>query len=140
MYACRSVANGSITMGLEDVNWTQASGQGSHWLGLGLSEGGSMAGADMMVLIKGPAQPSVTSQSEAAPGGGSTSSSAGSNSVWKVQDMHSYANGMIPRADAVQNVQLMGQPVEAGGRLLAVMRRPLQVGAVAEISAVQQDS
>lgn len=124
-------------MGLEDANWTQSPGQGSHWLGLGLSEGGSMAGADMMVLIKGPAQqqpPSVMSQSEAGNGDGSNSGSAGPNAVWTVQDMHSYANGAIPRADTMQNVQLMGQPVEAGGRLLAVMRRPLQVGAVHESS------
>ncbi|MEW5300768.1 MAG: hypothetical protein WDW36_003674 [Sanguina aurantia] len=125
-----SVANGSITMGLEDANWTQGPGQGSHWLGLGLSEGGSMAGADMMVLIKGPpAQPqppSVTSQSEAGDGAGSSSGGAGPSAAWTVQDMHSYANGAIPRADAMQDVKLMGQPVEAGGRLLAVMRRPLQ--------------
>lgn len=52
--------------------------------------------------------PPVTSESEAASGGGSDRGSAGSDALWTVQDMHSHSNGMIPRSGAMQSVPIEG--------------------------------
>jgi hypothetical protein len=94
MYALHwAVANGSITLGIE-----AAAGDG--WVGFGLSDTGSMKGADITTITK----------------------TAGG--TWQATDMHAIGF-QRPLRDTQQDVVLLSAQSTANGKTVAVFKRPL---------------
>ncbi|MEW5304772.1 MAG: hypothetical protein WDW36_007359 [Sanguina aurantia] len=97
------VKNGStLVVGLDSDT---APGATAPWLALGLSEHGSMQGADMWVV---------------------SSNTSGTNGpTWRVGDYYSL-HFAKPTLDARQDVVMLGKPLQGPGHVTAVLSRPLQ--------------
>ncbi|KAG2487971.1 hypothetical protein HYH03_013411 [Edaphochlamys debaryana] len=96
----------NITLGLD----ADTGGYPDSWLGLGLSDGGGMIGADIIVV--------------AGPVGASAGPAAGRFGGWRALDLHSVEFG-TPQRDESQDVTLLSAPLSGPNSTVAVITRPL---------------